>query len=134
MTKGARLYNGGKDSLFNKWCWTATFKRIKLYHFLPSYTKINSKWIKDLHVRFETIKILDKKQAVISLTLAIANTFLGMSPEARETKMKNHWDYIKIESFCIAKGTIHKTKRQHTEWEKIFGNDMSNKRLRSKNV
>ena len=102
-------------------------------HFLTPYTKINSKWMKDLNVRQEAIKILGEKAGKNLFDLGRSNFLLNMSPEARDTKAKmNHWDLIKIKSFHTAKETISKTKRQPTEWEKIFANDISDKGLVSK--
>ena len=79
----------GKGSLFNKWCqenWTVTCKGIKPDYFLTPYTKINSKQIKNLNVRPETIKLLEDN-IVHSLT-CLSNIFLAISPQARETKAK----------------------------------------------
>ena len=96
---------------------------MNLDHFLTPYTKI--KWIKDLNVRPEIIKIVEESTGSNFSDTGCSNILLGMSPEARETKAKiNYWDYIKIKGFCTAKKT-NKTKRQPTEWEKIFATDIS---------
>ena len=126
----------GKDSLFNKWCWenwTATCKRMKLEHFLISYTKINSKWIKDLNVRQETIKLIEEN---IGRTLNDINQSKSLyDPPPRVVEIKtnvNKWDLIKLKSFCTAKETINKVKRQPSEWEKIITNETTGKGLISK--
>ena len=85
---------------------------MNLNHFLTPYTKINSKWMKDLNVRQETITIPKEKADNNLFNLGCSNFLLDMSPEARETKVNmNYWDLIKIKSFCTAKETINKTKR-----------------------
>ena len=95
--------------------------------------KINSKWMKDVNVRQEAIKILKEKAGKNLFDLGCSKFLLNMSPEAKETKAEmNYWDLIKIKIFCLVKETISKTKRQPTEWEKMFANDTSDKGLVSK--
>ena len=106
---------------------------MKLEHFLIPYPKINSKWIKDLNVRPETIKLLEK---TIGRTLDGANQgkiFYDPPPRVMEIKTKiNKWNLVKLKSFCRAKETTNKVKRQPSEWEKIIADETTDKGLISK--
>ena len=105
---------------------------MKLEHFPTPYTKINSKWIKDLNVRPETIKLLEEN---IGRTLDDINQKILYDPPPTVVEIKtklNKWDLIKLKSFCTAKKTISKVKRQPSEWEKIIANETTDKGLISK--
>ena len=106
---------------------------MKLEHFLIPYIKINSKWIKDLNIWQDTIKLLEENIGKTLSDINIMNIFSGQSPKAIEIRAKiNTWDLIKLKSFCTAKETQRKTKRQLSEWEKIVSNDATDKGLISK--
>ena len=106
---------------------------MKLKHFPTPCTKINSKWIKDLNVRPETIQLLEENRG---RTLNDINqSKILYDPPLRVTEIKtkvNKWDLIKLKSFFTGKETIIKVKRQASKWEKIIANETTDKGLISK--
>ena len=108
-------------------------KKKKLNHQLTPYTKINSRWIKDLNISHDTIKVPEENISGKISDVPCSNIFTDMSPKARDIKERiNQWDLIKIKSFCMVKENSIKMKRELTIWENIFANDTSDKGLISK--
>ena len=106
---------------------------MKLEHFLISYTKINSKWIKDLKVRPETIKLLEENTGKTLSDINHSRILYDPPPRVMEIKAKiNKWDLMKLKSFWTTKETISKVKRQPSQWEKIIANKATDKELISK--
>ena len=132
FVKGGKNIQWGKDSLFNKWCWenwTSTCKRMKLEHFLTLYTKINSKWIKGLNVRQETVKVLEENTGR-TLGINLSKILYAPPPRVMVIKTKvSKWDLVKLKSFCTAKKPISKVKRQLSEWEKTIANETTDREL-----
>ncbi|KAL0599065.1 retrotransposable element ORF2 protein [Plecturocebus cupreus] len=105
----------------------------KLDPYLTPYTKINSRWIKDLNIRPNTIKTLEENLGKTIQDIGIGKDFMTKMPKALATKAKiDKWDLIKLQSFCTAKETVIRVNRQPTEWEKIFAVYPSDKGLISR--
>ena len=106
---------------------------MKPSHFLIPYTKINSKWVKDLNVRQETIKILEENSGSNFFDIGHRNFLQDVSQKAKETIANiNNQGLIKIISFSTTKETINYSKSQPTELKKVFANDTSHLALLSK--
>ena len=123
-----------KRQSFNKWCWensSTTCKTMKLEQFLAPYTKINSKWIRDLNVRPDHKKVLEENLGKTLSDINHSRILYDPPPRILEIKAKiNKWDLIKIKSFCTTEETISKNSLQNEK--KIITNEATDKELISK--
>ena len=126
----------GKDSLFNKWYWenrTVMCKKNEIRTLPNTIHKDKLKWIKDLNVRPETIKLLEENIGRTLHDINQSKILYDPPPRVMEIKTKvNKWDLTKFKSFCTAKEIISKVKRQPSISEKIIANETTDKGLISK--
>ena len=104
---------------------------MKIDHSFSPFTKINSKWIKDLKVKPENIRLLEENIDSTLFDISTKRIFLyTMSSQTRETTERiNKWDFIRLKSFFKARENRIETRKQASNWEKIFASDISKKRL-----
>ena len=96
-------------------------RKQKLDPFLTPYTKINSRWIKDLNIKPGTIKTLEGNLGKTIQDTGVGKDFMNKTPKALAIKAKiDKWDLMKLHSFCTAKETVTRVNWQPTEWEKIL--------------
>jgi hypothetical protein len=105
-------------------------KKLKLDPYLSPYTSINLKWIKDLNIRLETLKLVQERAWNTLEVIGIGKDFLHRTPAAQQLRERmDKWDYIKLKGFCTTKEMVSKLKRPPTEWKKIFATYTSDKGL-----
>ena len=97
--------------------------------YLSTWTKINSKWIKDLNLRPQTIKLLENTGETLG-DIGVGKDFLNKTPKAQSIILKiDKWDYIRLRSLCMAKDTVISLNQKPSKWENIYINFASTKRL-----
>jgi hypothetical protein len=122
---------GKNDSIFNKWFWLnwwLSYRKMKIDPFLSPCTKLKSKWIMDLHIKPETLKLRELGKTLEDMKTGesfLNRTVMACAVGSRVDKC----ELKKLQSFCKAKVTVNKIKREPTHWEKIFTNSKSNKGL-----
>ena len=124
LTRELKPSTGKKDIIFNKSCchnWQLTCRRMWIDPFLSPCTKVKSKWIKELHIKPETLKLIEEKVWKSLEDMGTGEKFLHTTAMACAVRSRiEKWDLMKLQSFCKAKDTVNKTKRPPTDWERIF--------------
>ncbi|XP_058149405.1 serine/threonine/tyrosine-interacting protein isoform X2 [Dasypus novemcinctus] len=122
-------------SFFNKWCWDnwiSITKRMKEDPCLTPYTRINVKGIQDLHKKARTIKLLEKNLRKHLQDLVVGGGFLDLTPKHMHQKKNREMEPPQIEHFCTSQDFVKRVKSQPVQWEKVFGNHISDKGLISR--
>jgi hypothetical protein len=122
--KGPKNIWWRKDSLFNKCCWEkwlSICKKLKVDPCLSPCTSINSKWIKDLNIRPETLKLVQEKAANTLEIIGLGKDFLDRTPAAQQLRERmDKWNFIKLKSFCTTKKMVSKLKDHPQSGRKIY--------------
>ena len=131
--KGAKTIHLNQGSNFKKW-WQFNFwsacRRMKIDPYLFPCSQLKSKWIKDLHIKPDTLKLIENKGGKSLEYMGTGEIFLNRTPLANSLRSRiDKWDLIKFQSFCQAKDTVNRTKQQPTDWGKKFPNPTSNRGL-----
>ena len=112
--KGAKTTQWKTDSIFNKWCWfnwQLSCRRMQIDPFFSPCTKHKSKWIKGLHIKPDTLKLIEEKLEKSLKQMGTGGKFLNRTSMAYVLRsIINKWDLIKLQSFCKACDTLNKTK------------------------
>jgi hypothetical protein len=130
-----KIYNG-KKSIFNKGCWSnrlSVCRRVKIDPYFSCYTKLKSKWIKNLNIKPDTLNQIEEKVRKSLEIIGTGGNFLNRTPMAQALRSRiDKRDHIKLESFCKAKDIADKTNQHSLDWENIFTNPTSDRGLISK--
>jgi hypothetical protein len=103
---------------------------MQIDQFSSPCTKLKSKWIKDLHIKPDTMKLIEEKVGKSLRNMSTGEIFLKGTPIAYALRSRiDKWDLIKLQRFCKSKDTINRTKWQPTDWEKILTNPTSDRGL-----
>jgi hypothetical protein len=130
--KEAKTIPWEEDSIFNNWCWfnwRSVCRRMQIDPLSSPCTKLKSKCIKDLHIKSDTLKLIEKKVGKKLKHMGSRENFLNKTPIAYVLRSSiDKRDLIKLQRFCKAKDTVNQTKWQLTDWEKIVINLTSEKK------
>jgi hypothetical protein len=117
--KGVKNIRWRKDSIFNKCCWEkwlSICKKLKLDPYLSPCTSINSKWIKDLNIRPEILKLVQEGAGNTLELIGIGKDFLSRTPAVQQLRERmDKWDFLRLKSFCTTKEVVSKLIRPSTE-------------------